>query len=132
VGGKDFRLQIADCRLIGRGGGLPDGDGDSFDGVGGEAVDEAADDAEAGLSGGQADADSRVFDVLSHVPEGGHLLVLTLEAIGSDLAGEMRFLLLGDLGLGREDFAQPLDDAADDLADAGLGDFPLIGLAAGG
>jgi len=111
---------------------LPNGDGEAFDGVGGEAAQEAADDAEAGLSGGQADADARVFDVLRHVPESRHLLVLTLEAVGGDLAGEMRFLLLGDVGLGRKDLAEPFDDAANDLADAGLGDFPLISLAASG
>ena len=40
----------------------------------------------------------------------------------------MYLLLPGDLGLRRQDLAEPLDDAADDLADAGLGDFVLLGL----
>ncbi len=102
------------------GGGLPGGDGDSFDGVGSEAIEKAADGAEASLSGGDSHAKARVFRLPGHVPEGRHLLVLMLKAVGGDLTGQMRFLLLGDLGLRREDLAEPLDDAADNLADAGL------------
>jgi hypothetical protein len=111
---------------------LPGGDGEAFGGVGGEAVDETADGPEAGLGGGEADAEASVFDVLGHVPEGGHLLVLVLEAVSRDLAGQVDFLFLGDLGLGRDDLAEPLDDVADDLADAGLGDLPFVGLGVGG
>jgi len=92
----------------------------------------AADDAEAGLGGGETHAKAGVFVVLGHVPETICLLVLVLEAISRDLAGEMRFLLFGDFRLRRKDLAEPFDDAADDLADAGLGDFVEIGLGAGG
>src|SRR5438270_3475751 len=45
-----------------------------------------------------------------------------LEAVGGDFTGQADLLLFGDLRLRRKDFAQPLDHAADDLADAGLRD----------
>src|SRR5437899_2198596 len=43
-----------------------------------------------------------------------------LKAVGGDLAGQIELLLFDDLGLRWQDFAQPLDHAADDLADASL------------
>src|SRR5262245_56160930 len=55
-----------------------------------------------------------------------------LETVSRDLAGQVNFLLFGNFGLGRNDLAQPFNDAADDLADAGLGDFVLFGLGVGG
>src|SRR6267142_1836535 len=111
--------------------GLPDGDGNSFNGVGSEAIEKAADHAKTGLSGGDSDANPPVFRLLGHVPERRHLLVLMLKAVGSDLAGQMRLLLPGDLGLRRQHFAQPLDNATDDLANAGLRDLVFVGLRPG-
>lgn len=118
--------------LIRFGGGCPGGDGETFDGVGGEAVEDAADDAEAGLGGGEAHAESGVFGFLRHVPAARGLLELALETVSRDLAGEMGFLLLGDFGLGWEDLAEPFGDTADDLADASVGDVVQVGLGAGG
>src|SRR5207248_3053296 len=102
------------------------GDGEAFDGVGGPAGCDAADDAQTGLGGGQADANSRVFRVAGFLPEGRYFFQLMLKAVGSDLTSEIELLLFGDLGLWRKDLAQPLDDAADDLADAGLGDVVAV------
>jgi len=54
-----------------------------------------------------------------------------LETISRDLAGEVGLLLFGHLRLRREDLAHPFGDAANDLADAGLGDLVEVGLRAG-
>jgi hypothetical protein len=104
----------------------------AFEGVGDEAVEEAADDAKAGLGGGEADAEVGVFGFAGFGPELGGFFELVAEAISRDLAGEVRFLLFGDVGLRRENLGEPLNDAADDLADARLGDFVLGGLGVGG
>ena len=45
---------------------------------------------------------------------------LMLEAVGSDLASEPRFIFLVDLGCFWQHLSYPFDDTADDLADACL------------
>src|SRR5437773_10626705 len=73
--------------------GLPGGDGETIDGVGDQAGGDTGDDAEAGLSGGEADANSRVFRLSGFFPEGCYFFQLMLKAVGGDLASEIQLLL---------------------------------------
>lgn len=109
----------------------PDGDRETIDGVGSEGVEPAADDAEASLGDREPHAKASIFGRFGFIPEFCHLLQLVLKAIGCDLAGEMDFLFFGNFGLWGENIGEPLDDPADDLADARLGDVVFGGLGPG-
>ena len=86
---------------------------------------------EAGLRRREADAEAGVFQLAGFVPKRRGFFELVLKPAGGDLPGQVYFLLAGDLGLRRQHFAQPLDDAANDLANAGLGNLVFCRLRPG-
>ncbi len=104
----------------------------TFFDVGGEGVDGAGDDAEAGEGEDGAGLLAEVFGVAGAVEVGLELLDLVIELVGGDVLGEAGFLLLLQLAFRLQSDGEPIGDGFDDLADASLGDFVFFGEPPGG
>jgi hypothetical protein len=101
-------------------------------GVGNEVFGEAGENAEAGLGHGDADGLAQVLGVMRGAPEGHHFLIDVQEAISRDFLGEADFAVFVDVAVWRDGDREPLNDAFDDLPDAGLGHAFHPGHFAGG
>jgi hypothetical protein len=100
--------------------------------VGKEEVDGAGEDAEAGLGGDDTEELAVVFDFVAGVPDCLEVFELVLELVSREGLRESLLLVDLEIGFGGEALGNPVAGAADDLADAGLGDFVFFGEAAGG
>ena len=101
-------------------------------GVGGEGFDRAGEDAEASQGGDDAGLLAEVFGVVRGVPEDPQVCELIAELVGGQVLGEAGFLLLLQFGFDGQSRGEPVADALDDLADAGLGNAVFLGDGSGG
>jgi hypothetical protein len=99
------------------GGGVP--------GVGEVAFDRAGDDAESGEVEGESCGLEEEGSVLGFPPEFHQFAVGMVQAISREVAGKLDLLFAREVGYWRQRFGEPVDDAVDDLADAGDGDAEL-------
>jgi hypothetical protein len=105
----------------------------TFFDVGGEGFDGAGDGAESGEGEDDAGLLAAVFGVAAGAVEVVlEELELVLELVGGDVLGEAGFFFQLGVGFDGQGLGEPLGDAFDDLADAGLGDFVLFGEPPGG
>jgi hypothetical protein len=100
--------------------------------IGGEGVEGVGGGAEAGEGEDGAGLLAEILGITGGVPEvlEGFDLVLELSSREEDGVAFFFFEVL--LGFEREDFGEPVGDAGDDLADAGLGNLVFFGDLAGG
>jgi len=91
----------------------------------------AGDGGEFGLGGHDADGEIGVFALVGGEPFLVGVAKEVFEAISRDVAGDEQLGFAGERGLGRKRFGEPIEDFADDLADAGLRDICLGGDLAG-
>jgi hypothetical protein len=104
----------------------------SFSGVGGEGFEHARDDTEAAKGDDDAGLVAEVFGIAGAVEVGLQLFNLVLELIGGQVLCEACFFLLLEIGFHGEGFGEPMGDASDDLANAGLGNPVFFGDPASG
>ena len=92
----------------------------SVESVGDEGIDGAGDDGEFGL--GQADANGEGGEaaLFGGFPFSFGILVEVFKAISREMLGDAEIGGGGGFGLGGKGVGQPVDDAANDLADASL------------
>jgi hypothetical protein len=100
--------------------------------LGGEGVEGGGGDAEAGESEDGAVLLAEAFGIAGGGPERFELFDLVAELSRSQVDGKAFLLFDVAFRWGGQDFGEPVVDAGDDLADAGLRDFEVFGDAVGG